>query len=260
MKQLRRMLWGVAAMTMMAIAVGCGGGSSDSLRFFAGNYTGSFAGTTAAGAEVTGTFNVILDTSGNVTGTITQGGNAPQQVTGTIDRGGNLRFTTAAGANVIVVDADVATIDNALIGTGTYSQTLNGVANASSGRASVARTPTTNNPFAGTYTGTFTSTTGTAATGTLNLVADNNGIITGRVNQTGTNAINATGVISPAGNMTVLAVGDRPGAPRIQYTVTLIGDGSINNTTNLGTVTGEFTIAQGGTNESRGNFTLNEQP
>jgi hypothetical protein len=259
MKQLRRMLWGVTAMAMMAIAVGCGGGNNDSLRFFAGTYTGSFAGTSSTGTEVSGRFTVTSDTSGNITGTLTSGGNQ-QNVTGTIDRGGNLRFTTAAGANVIVVDADVATIDNALIGTGTFSQTLNNVQNASSGRASVARVQTVNNPFAGTYTGTFTSTTGTSATGTLNLVADANGIVTGTLNQTGTNAINVTGVISPAGNLTVLAVGDRPGAPRIQYTVTLIGDGSLNNTTNLATVTGEFTTTQGGTTESRGNFTLNEQP
>jgi hypothetical protein len=260
MKQLRRMLWGVTAMTMMAIAVGCGGGNNDSLRFFAGTYSGSFAGTSSTGTEVSGRFNVTADTSGNITGTLNSGGNQ-QNVTGTIDRGGNLSFTTpAGGTNFIRVEADVATIDNALIGTGTFSQTLNGVQNASSGRASVARVQTVNNPFAGTYTGTFTSTTGTAATGTLNFVADNNGIITGTLNQTGTNAINVTGVISPAGNLTVLAVGDRPGAPRLQYTVTLIGDGSLNNTTNLATVTGEFTTTSAGSTESRGNFTLNEQP
>lgn len=179
-----------------------------------------------------------------------------QQVTGTIDRDGNLRFQTPAGANIIAVDADVATIDNALIGTGTYSQTLNGVQNASSGRAALAHTPTTSNPFAGTYTGTFTSTSDTATNGTLNFVADNNGIITGTVNQNGTNAIRVAGVISPAGNMTVLAVGNRPGAPRLQYVITLIGDGEITN--NIARVTGEFTTTQAGKTESRGNFTSTE--
>lgn len=256
MKRWNRVLWGVVAAAMMAVLVGCGGGSSDSLKFFAGNYTGSYAGTSSTGVEVGGKFNVSVDSSGNVTGTLNSGGNA-LPVTGSIDRDGNVRFETPAGNNVIAVAGQVATIDSALIGTGTFSQTLNGVQNASSGRAAIARTRSINNPFAGTYTGTFTSTTGTAASGTLNLVADANGIVSGTVNQTGTNAIQVTGVVSPAGNLTVLAVGDRPGAPRIQYIVTLIGDGSVTN--NKATVTGEFTIAQGGNTESRGNFTLNEQ-
>jgi len=257
MKRMSSVWWIVAAMAMMAVLAGCGGGSSDSLRFFAGNYTGSYTGTSSTGTEVGGKFNVSLDTSGNVSGTITPNGGTAQQVNGTIDRDGNLRFDTAAGANAISVAGKVATIDNALIGTGTFSQSINGVQNAASGRAAIARTPSSNNPFAGTYTGDFHSTTGTAIGGTLNFVADNNGIITGTLNQNGTNAIRVSGVVSPAGNLTVLGVGDRPGAPRLQYTFTLLGNGHITN--NVATVTGGYDLTQGGTTESSGTFTLTEQ-
>ena len=263
MRKFRSMLWGVTAVAMVAFAVGCGGGSdNNSISDFAGSYTGSYAGTSATGSAVSGRFNVAISNNGQVTGNLFTGNNAPAlPVTGTVDDDGDIRFATAAGANQVSVAGSVDTIDGAVLGTGTFSQTVNNVQNASSGRAAFARARTTANPFAGNYQGTFTSTSGTASSGTLNVTADANGVIEGLVNFNGNATVfRATGVVSPAGNVQIFAVGDRAGTPRLQFVTTFEGDGEINNTNNIATLTGLFSTVEGGNTQSQGNFTLTEQP
>jgi hypothetical protein len=261
MRKLRSMLWGVTAAAMVAFAVGCGGGSdNNSVSDFAGAYTGSYAGTTSTGSAVSGRFTINISNNGQVTGSLI-GPNNNLPVTGTVDDDGDIRFATAAGANQISVQGEVDTIDSAVLGTGTFSQTVNGVQNASSGRAAFARARTTANPFAGNYAGTFTSTSGTASSGTLNVTADVNGAIEGIVNYNGSATVyRVTGVVSPAGNVQIFAVGDRGGAPRLQFVTTFEGDGDINASNNIATLTGLFSTVEAGNTTSQGNFTLTEQP
>src|SRR5687768_5569741 len=113
MKQTRRMFAGMAAAATVAFLVGCGGGSdNNSISDFAGNYTGSYAGTSSTGSAVSGRFNVAISNNGQVTGNLFTGNNTPAlPVTGTVDDDGDIRFATAAGANQVSVAGTVDTID-----------------------------------------------------------------------------------------------------------------------------------------------------
>ena len=257
----KRLFAGVIAATVMAAVVGCGGGSNGTnpTSLYAGTYTGSYAGTTTTGSAVSGRFTVSAANDGSVTGNLI-GPNNNLPVTGTIDNAGNLRFSTATGgANVISVAGLLGSVDGTYVADGTFSSTVGGVANASSGRAIAIRALTTDNQFAGNYTGTFTSTDPAGTQGTITVTADKDGAILGNVNQTGVATVySATGVVTPAGNVTLYAVGDKGGQPRLQFITKFSGSGSIANT--IATLTGNYATSEAGVITIKGNFTLTEQP
>lgn len=260
MKQTRRFFLGATAAFAIAVLAGCNGGSSNGpTQLFAGTYTGSYAGTAADGSATAGRFTVTAFNNGQVTGNLIAPNGNTLPVTGTINTAGDLRFATAAGANVISVATSLAAIDGTYVGDGTFSQTVNNVQNASSGRATAIRQRTQANQFAGNYTGTFTSTNPAGTQGTLNVTANVDGSIAGTMNITGTATVfRVTGVVTPAGDVTLYGVGDRGGAPRIQFVTKFNGDGTINN--NIATITGTFATAEAGVTTVEGNFTLTEQP
>ncbi len=258
MKQMKRLFGGALALGVMAALAGCGGGSGSSTSLYAGNYTGAYAGTTSTGSAVSGRFTVTADANGNLTGNlISATNNLP--VTGTIDKFGNLRFTTANGANVVAVAGTLGSVDSTYIADGTFSQTVDGVQNASSGKAIAIRKQTGTDQFTGNYAGTFTSTDPTGTNGTLNVTANADGALLGDINTTGSAAVyKGAGVITSAGNLTMYAVSDKGGTPRLQAVTKFNGNGAITN--NIATVTGNFATAEAGVTKVKGNFTITEQP
>ncbi len=259
MKQLKKLLGSIAAVAVIAVITGCGGSSGTSpIRAYAGLYTGSYAGTTSTGSAVSGRFTVSADANGNITGNLI-GPNNNLPVTGTVDPAGNLRFSSAAGANIISVAGVLGSVDGTYVADGTFSSTVNGVANASSGKAIAIRALTTDNQFAGNYTGTFTSTEPVGTSGTLTVTADKDGAIAGQINQTGVATVySVSGVVTSAGNVTLYAVSDKGGSPRLQAVTKFSGNGSIANA--IATLTGNYATAEANVTTIKGNFTLTEQP
>jgi hypothetical protein len=258
MKHLKHMLFCVTVALFAIVMVGCNGGSNNTISTFAGTYSGAYAGTATDGSNVSGRYIVTVANNGQITGNLIAPNGNSLPVTGTVASNGHLFFSTAAGANQVNVAADLASQNNTIAGTGTFSQTVNNVQNASSGRTAMVLNVAGASPFVGNYVGTFTSTTPAGTNGTVNVTVDANGTIAGTANTTGTAAVyGVAGVVAPDGDVTMYAVGDRPGQPRLQFVTTFDG-GAVNNG-NVGTISGQFATAEAGTTTLRGNFTLTEQ-
>ena len=223
-----RLLWSVTAALAAVAVTGCGGGGSGTTTpaFFAGTYSGSFAGTAAAGFAIGGQFTATVDSGGNLVGTVTQGG-ATFPATGSVDRNGNITVTSSGGSGTeaftSVLTGQLEARNGSVIGTGTFSTSRSGVANAATGRFTAIRSRTINNPFAGAYSGTVTSTTPAGINGTFNLTANNSGSVFGLFNQTGAGTYAATGFITPAGEVLIYAVGSAGGNAPQQFVSTLTG-------------------------------------
>jgi len=260
----RRMVCGLATLGVAFAMVGCSGGSGGpiGLNALAGNYTGSFSGTTINGAPVRGTFNGTVNEQGQVTGTVTQG-NQTFPATGTVESDGDITLTAMGfpgtpGAFTSTLTGELEREDGEIVGEGTFTTAQGGLNNAVTGRWTVIRAGTTPNPFAGTYNGSFTGTgSSTGLNGTFTAIADNNGSITGVVTQPGLGTYTATGVVSRSGDMLILAVGALPGNPPQQFVSLLEGTATRNN--NVVTASGRFETSRDGQQSGAGTFTATRQ-
>lgn len=260
MKKMQKLLGSVLALGLVAALVGCGGGSGNSTSFYAGTYTGSFAGTNIAGQPVAGTFTATSDASGNLTGTVSQNGTT-FPATGTINSSGTITVNTAgtstSGAFTSVLTGELETEDGVVIGNGTFATSLATVPNVATGRFTTIRQRTTANPFVGNYSGTLTSTNPAGTTSTFTLQADNNGAIRGFVTQPGVGTYAATGVITPLGNLDIFVVSNAGGNPPQQFIEELNGNATLNG--NAATIAGNYETKQGSTTVAVGTFTGTRQ-
>ena len=255
MKQWTRALCSVVAVAVFVTGCGGGGNAPTSPAFYAGTYTGSFAGTSASGNAIGGRFTATADNSGNITGTITQG-NTTFPATGQVNTNGDITVTATGGSGAAaftsVLIGELEAHDGTIIGNGTFSTSLGGVANAATGRFTAIRSRTIENRFAGAYSGTFTSTTPSGINGTFNLTADANGSLFGLFNQAGAATYSATGFISPNGNVLLFAVGNSGGTPPQQFVSTLSGT-AVPSGENVA-IAGTFETVQGNTTQVAGTF------
>ena len=215
---------------------------------FNGQYTGNFAGVTAAGDQVRGTFNNTVSSAGQIAGTIKQAGFPDFSATGTIDTTGKIAATATLPGAVSTLTGTATVVNASAITSGilTTKQNNQVVVN---GIFAGARAEATANPYAGNYTGTFDG--GTNIKGTFNVTADSNGSVSGTVDQPGFGSYLGVGTVDRAGNLAVRAISAFPGQPSIILISTLSGKVVSSN----GTVTGTFNTTANGQQNASGTFT-----
>lgn len=263
--KLHRIGLSALSLGMIAALAGCGGGNGGPLtpqttatptgvpqnQRFNGQYTGYFAGVTAEGNPVEGTFDNNVAGAGQITGTIKQEGFPDFSATGTVDSNGKVSVTSVipgGSASTLAGTATLANGSSITSGTLTTKQNNQTVVNGIFAGARLEATP---NPYAGNYTGSFDG--GPNIKGTFAVTADKNGAVNGTVDQPGLGSYVAVGTVDRAGNLVVRAIAPFPGQPSVILLSTLTGKATTSN--GAVTIAGTFKTTANGQQNASGTFT-----
>ena len=185
----RQVFWRLSGVSILVatglfILAGCGGGDGGTTSSrFAGNYQGVYLNTSPASSQNAGTLVISVTSSGTVTGTTnnTTGGGGTNDFSGTITDNG----ASGSGGTLTTnaVSGPVTENSTTHVFSTTYTQT-----NGTKGVLNIGLVPASS-PLVGSYSGTFTATTG--GPGTTTLTVSSAGAVTGTTVQAG-----VTGTIS----------------------------------------------------------------